>query len=227
MRHIGVVYGDWRAVLREDSMALLPVGLRELAMNFTLFITLFMAPLVAYADAYSLVWQSPNASSAPAPVPIPSFVWPLCMIALAYLAYRYRFVRYARAYMTVAVLVAFTALMVSVSTDVTQADSGRRYTITSEQGGTTLSCVGHTLILKAGVPVKISGLSADFDIASANTLACGTVCEAGSILGAEESCTLKCPGAAAIDSDGDAVADENDAFECNENSSFATRVSGV
>jgi hypothetical protein len=196
-------------------------------MKLTLFITLFMAPLVAYADAYSLVWQAPTASSSPAPVPIPSFVWPLCIIALVYLAYRYRFVRSARQLITMAVLVASTALIFSVSTDVTQADSGRQYTITTEQGSTALSCAGNTLIVQAGVPVKISRLSADFDTASANTLACGTVCEAGSILGVEESCTLKCPGADDIDSDGDAVSDENDAFECNENSSFATRVSGV
>lgn len=192
-----------------------------------LFIYLLLAPLFVHADTYSLAWQSPTASSAPAPVPIPFFVWPLCIIALAYLAYRYRFVLSMSQLITVAALVASAALIFSVSTGITQADSGRQYTITTEQGSTALSCVGNTLIVQAGVPVKISGLSADFDTASANTLACGTVCEAGSILGVEESCTLKCPGAEAIDSDGDAVADENDAFECNENSSFATRVSGV
>ena len=200
---------------------------REVEMKRAIFVYATLMPALGYADAYSLAWQSPLASSAPTPVLIPAVIWPLCILALVFLAHRYRAVGFSRQVGTVIALVIPAILLFSVATGLTQADSGRLYNIPEERGNVALSCNGNTLLVQAGVPVKISALSADFDTTSANTLACGTVCEAGAILAADEICTLKCPGAAPVDSDGDTIADANDAFECDENSSFSTRVSGI
>jgi hypothetical protein len=160
-----------------------------------------------FADGYTLSW------SGPLPVPIPSFYLVPAILILSVIAWRYK--RF-RLHMVGSVVLISALAILDGGIPKTLADGGRTYSIATAAGSTSLTCGGNTLVVEAAVPVTLGAISADFDAATANTLVCGTGCVAGSALNVGESCTLKCPGGASIDSDGDSATDAGDGFPCDE-----------
>lgn len=174
-----------------------------------------------FADEYTLSWSA--LASGSVPVPIPSFYLVPTILLLSAVAWRYK--RFRSHTIGGLVLVASLAMLDGIQT--TQANGGRTYSISTANGSTSLTCGGNTLVVEASVPVTLGAVSADFDTATANTLVCGTGCQAGTALNTGESCTLKCPGGASIDSDGDGFADAVDGRECDDTSSFAAQITGA
>ena len=164
-----------------------------------------------FADEYTLSWSA--LASGSVPVPIPSFYLVPAILVLSVIAWRYK--RFRVHMVGSAVLIAGLAIL-DGGIPTTSADGGRTYSIATATGSTSLTCGGNTLVVEAAVPVTLGAVSADFDTATANTLVCGTGCQAGTALNTGESCTLKCPGGASIDSDGDLAADAGDGFPCDE-----------
>ena len=181
-----------------------------LMFKFILSCVVLMIASPVLADAYTINWSS--AVSESVPVPIPSFYLVPAILLLSAIAWRYK--RFRSHTIGGLALVASLAMLDGIQT--TQANGGRTYSIATANGSTSLTCGGNTLVVEASVPVALSAVSADFDTATANTLVCGTGCQAGSILNAGESCTLKCPAGSSIDSDGDSAADVGDGFPCDE-----------
>jgi len=186
-----------------------------------LSVLLLVVASPVFADAYSISWSSVTAESVP--VPIPSFYLVPAILLLSAIAWRYK--RFRLHTIGGLVLAASLAMLDGIQT--TQANGGRTYSIATANGSTSLTCGGNTLVVEASVPVTLGAVSADFDTATANTLVCGTGCQAGSTLNAGESCTLKCPGGSSIDSDGDGFADAVDGRECDDTSSFSTQIKGA
>ena len=162
------------------------------------------------ADAYTITWTSMAPS---VPVPIPGIFLVPAIFLLSVIAWRYKRLRM---YVAGSVVLIASLTILDGAIPTTSADGGRTYSISSANGSKSLTCAGNTLVVEAAVPVKLGGISADFDTATANTLTCGSACETGSALNTGESCSLKCPGGASIDSDGDGTPDAGDGFSCDE-----------
>ena len=185
---------------------------RDLRMlKFMLSVLLLVVASPVFADAYSISWSSLTSGSVP--VPIPSIFLVPAIVLLSLIAWRYKRFRLPMA--SGAVLIAALVTLDGVI-PITSADGGRTYSISTTTGNTSLTCGGNTLVVEAAVPVTLGAVSADFDTATANTLVCGTGCQSGTALNTGESCSLKCPGGASIDSDGDGTPDVGDGFSCDE-----------